>query len=123
MGTTTEIVLRDLRGTVVGHLRFRACEACRTGRIMDVWIRDSRQRQGLGRGLVHTLLGRYPGHRWSTTLQTGAGRSFFSALTDETSVPFPQGGPLCEHLAGRLTRAWHRAMGWRTVSGHAKDPC
>ncbi|WP_324787965.1 N-acetyltransferase [Streptomyces sp. H51] len=106
-------MLRDRCGAELGRLRFRACGACRAGRILDVRVVDDRRREGLGRELLLALLKRCPDHRWTTTLQTGAGRRFFTAMTEETSVPFPRGGPLCEHLTGRLTgrltRAWRRA--------------
>ncbi|MER6629704.1 N-acetyltransferase [Streptomyces sp. NPDC000987] len=102
-------MLRDRCGAELGRLRFRACGACRAGRILDVRVVDDRRREGLGRELLLALLERCPDHRWTTTLQTEAGRRFFAAMTEETSVPFPRGGPLCAHLASRLTRAWRRA--------------
>ena len=111
---TNEIVLTDDRGTVVGKLRFQSCPECRTGRIRDVWIMDTWQRQGLGRGCIEDLLTRFPDLRWTTTLQTRAGQAFFTAMTEETSVPFPAGGPLCVHLTGTMTYLWRRATSrWR----------
>ncbi|WP_373283457.1 GNAT family N-acetyltransferase [Streptomyces prunicolor] len=104
------MVLLDRRDAVVGRLRFRACRECGTGWILDVWIHDEWQRRGLGRELVHSLLALFPGFRWSTTLQTRPGRPFFTAMAEETSAPFPRGGPLCAHLSGPLTRAWRRAL-------------
>ncbi|MGW0747630.1 GNAT family N-acetyltransferase [Streptomyces sp. NPDC002817] len=102
--TPTEFVLLDQGGRLVGRLRFRVCQKCRTGRILDVWIQDSRQRQGLGRELIHSLLAQCPGYRWSTTLQTRDGRAFFSVMAQETTVALPHSGPLCRHLMGWLQR-------------------
>ncbi|WP_399185507.1 GNAT family N-acetyltransferase [Streptomyces sp. TLI_185] len=110
-------MLLDARKAVIGRLRFRTCNDCRTGRILSVWVHDTWQRQGLGRELVNALLARRPGFRWSTTGQTPLGRSFFSAMAEETSVSFPQSGALCTHLAGRFTRAWRRLVSrWRPAS-------
>lgn len=106
--STAEMVLVDSRHAEIGRLRFRMCDACRTGLILDVWILDGWQRQGLGRELVHTLVAYHSGVRWSTTRQTLHGRPFFSAMTEETLVPFPRCGALCAHLEGRFTRAWRR---------------
>ncbi|MFF4021169.1 GNAT family N-acetyltransferase [Streptomyces sp. NPDC001843] len=113
--STTEMVFLDSQHTVVGRLRFRMCGACHTGLILDVWISDDWQRQGLGRELVQTLVAHHSGVRWSTTRQTPQGRPFFSAMAEETSVPFPQRGALCVHLAGRLTRAWRRLTSRRSL--------
>ncbi|MDG9715455.1 GNAT family N-acetyltransferase [Streptomyces sp. DH24] len=106
----TEIVLLDRGDRLVGRLRFRVCPSCRTGRILDIWIGDRWQRQGLGRELTHSLLARHPGHRWSTTPQTREGRAFFREMTEETGVPLPRGGPLCRHLMGALRRGWRSAL-------------
>ena len=108
--TPTEFVLLDQGGRLVGRLRFRVCHECRTGRILDVWVHDSRQRQGLGRELVHSLLAQCPGYRWSTTLQTRDGRAFFTAMTQETGVALPHHGPLCRHLMGSFRRTWQRLL-------------
>ncbi|WP_307036100.1 GNAT family N-acetyltransferase [Streptomyces canus] len=104
--TPTGIVLLDPDNHLIGRLRFRACPACRTGRILDIWVCDAWQRQGLGRELVHSLLARRPGYRWSTTLQTRDGRAFFLAMTQETTVALPRDGPLCCHLMGSIRRTW-----------------
>ena len=107
---TTEMVLLDPRNTVIGRLRFRTCDDCRTGLILDVWILDTWHRHGLGRELVYALLAHRPGFGWSTTRQTRPGQPFFTAMTEETSVPFPQRGPLCVHLTVRFTRAWRHLI-------------
>jgi GNAT superfamily N-acetyltransferase len=105
-----EIVLRDHRRMIIGRLRFRACTACRTGRILDIWVHETHQRRGLGRELVHVLLARFRGFRWSTTPQSRQGRSFFPAMTRETAVPLPCLAPLCPHLRGPLRQACRRAI-------------
>lgn len=105
-----EMVLSDRRNAVIGRLRFRICLECRTGRILDVWILDAWQRQGLGAELVRCLLTCRPGLQWSTTLQTRQGRAFFAAMAEETSVCFPHGKPLCVHLTGRIARGWRRTV-------------
>jgi N-acetylglutamate synthase-like GNAT family acetyltransferase len=53
-GALAEIVVRDRCDSVIGRLRFRACQKCRTGRILNIWIRDTWQRQGLGRELLQS---------------------------------------------------------------------
>ncbi|MEV0634727.1 GNAT family N-acetyltransferase [Streptomyces sp. NPDC050619] len=116
--SATELVLLEGPDTLIGRLRFRTCVACRTGRILDVWVLETWQRQGLGRELVHGLLARFPDHRWSTTSQTREGRAFFAAMTRETSIPFPHRGPLCTHLSGRMARAWHALA----VTGRSARP-
>lgn len=105
-GNPTEIVLLDRDDHLVGRLRFRACQTCRTGRILDIWVRDSWQHQGLGRELVRSLLTHRAGFRWNTTSQTRDGRAFFLAMTHETTVALPHGGPLCTHLMGSIRRTW-----------------
>ncbi|WP_338894628.1 GNAT family N-acetyltransferase [Streptomyces sp. TG1A-60] len=104
----TELVLLDPCGEVIGRLRFRACVTCRTGRILDLWVGDAWQRQGLGRDLVRFLFAHRPGHRWSTTLQSRPGRAFFTAMTRETTVSLLPGGPLCPHLMGWFRRTLRR---------------
>ena len=108
--STTEVVLLDSRHTVIGRLRFRLCGACHKGLILDVWVVDEWRGQGLGRELVHTLVVRHSGVQWSTTRQTRQGRPFFSAMAQETEIPFPQSKALCVHLEGRFTRAWRRLV-------------
>ncbi|MFK0172018.1 GNAT family N-acetyltransferase [Streptomyces sp. NPDC090306] len=103
-GAVGELRLFDVRGSVVGLLRYRVCADCRTGRILDVWIRDGWQGEGRGRELLQSVLGRHPGLRWSTTQQSAAGRGFFAAMSGESSVDFPSCGPLCPHLRGWLRR-------------------
>ncbi|GGL62036.1 hypothetical protein GCM10010129_02010 [Streptomyces fumigatiscleroticus] len=103
-GTPVEIVLHGPGDRLVGRLRFSVCGPCRTGRILDIWVSEPWQHRGLGRELVLTLFARHPGHHWSTTSQTGAGRAFFTAMTEETAVSLPHGGPLCPHLRRRLRR-------------------
>ncbi|MFE7860146.1 GNAT family N-acetyltransferase [Streptomyces sp. NPDC057403] len=107
---TTEMVFVDRNGTTIGRLRFRVCCACHAGRVLDIWVHDEWQRHGLGRELVQSLLLRFPGLSWNTTLQTRQGQLFFTAMAEDTSVPFPRGGPLCPHVAGRFTHAWRRAI-------------
>lgn len=109
-GGPTELVLLDPCNRVIGRLRFRACQTCRTGRILDIWICDTWQRQGMGQELVCSLVAHRPGYRWSTTLQSGAGRAFFLAMTRETAVALPQGGPMCSHLMGWFRRTWRRLL-------------
>ncbi|MFG2456567.1 GNAT family N-acetyltransferase [Streptomyces sp. NPDC048523] len=108
--TPTEIVLRDRNDRLIGQLRFHACPACRTGRILDIWVCDAWQHQGLGRELVHCLLAHRPGYRWSTTLQTQAGRAFFLAMAQETTVAWPHAEPLCCHLTGSFRRIWRALL-------------
>jgi GNAT superfamily N-acetyltransferase len=96
----------DRDGRVVGRLRFRACRTCRAGRILDIWVCDARQRQGLGRELVHSLLAHHPGCQWTTTSQTRDGRAFFLTMARETTVAFPHDGALCRHLLGPFRRSW-----------------
>ncbi|MFJ4791078.1 GNAT family N-acetyltransferase [Streptomyces sp. NPDC088794] len=112
--TPVEIVLLDPDDHLVGRLRFRACPACRTGRILDIWVCDAWQHQGLGRELVHSLLAYHPGYRWNTTLQTRDGRAFFLAMVQETTIALPHGGPLCCHLTGSFRRTWRTLLGHRT---------
>ncbi|MGW3423667.1 GNAT family N-acetyltransferase [Streptomyces phaeochromogenes] len=119
MNTTTssaptasiEIVSLNRGNRVIGQLRFRVCKTCRAGRILDIWICDTWQGQGLGRELIHSLLARRPGYRWSTTLQSRAGRGFFTAMARKTTVALPRGGPLCSHLTGWFRR--HGSVGWK----------
>ncbi|MEU1573431.1 GNAT family N-acetyltransferase [Streptomyces collinus] len=103
-----EFVLTGSCGRVIGRLRFRTCQKCRTGRILDLWICEAWQRQGLGRELVCLLMAHCRGYRWNTTLQSHPGRAFFTAMTQETSVSLRHGSPLCPHLMGRLRRTWRR---------------
>lgn len=112
-GSPTELVLLDPCNRVIGRLRFRACRTCRTGRILDIWICDTWQRQGMGQELVCSLVAHRPGYRWSTTLQSRPGRAFFLAMTRETAVALPQGGPLCPHLMGWFRRTWRRLLDTR----------
>ncbi|WP_328687862.1 GNAT family N-acetyltransferase [Streptomyces phaeochromogenes] len=108
--TSAEIVLHDQGDSVIGRLRFRACQKCRTGRILDIWICDTWQRQGLGRELLHCMIARRPGYRWSTTLQSRQGRGFFKVMTRETTVALPHDGPLCPHLMGWFRRQKQRLL-------------
>ncbi|WP_282700617.1 GNAT family N-acetyltransferase [Streptomyces sp. CC219B] len=103
-GMPTEIVLFDGADRVIGRLTFRVCRECRTGRILDIWIDETWQREGLGRELVRGLLARHPGHAWTTTSQTRQGQAFFTAMSRETGLSLAPGGPLCPHLVGRLRR-------------------
>ncbi|MHB9858515.1 GNAT family N-acetyltransferase [Streptomyces sp. YIM S03343] len=105
-----EMVLLDPQSTVIGRLRFRTCNSCRTGLILDIWIHETFQRQGLARELVHDLLAHRHGFRWTTTRQTTLGQHFFRAMTQETSVSFSHGGPLCVHVAGPFARMWRRLI-------------
>ncbi|MGW3413124.1 GNAT family N-acetyltransferase [Streptomyces sp. NPDC000888] len=102
--TPTEIVLVDRDDHLIGRLRFRACQTCRAGRILDIWVCDSWRHQGLGRELVRSLLTHRPGYRWTTTLQTRDGRAFFLAMAQESTVILPHGSPLCCHLMGSIRR-------------------
>ena len=106
----TELVLLGSCGRVIGRLRFRTCRTCRTGRILDIWICDAWQRQGMGRELVCSLLAQRRGYRWNTTLQSHPGRAFFTALMRETTVSLHHGSPLCPHLMGWFRRAWRRLL-------------
>ncbi|MBD9701143.1 GNAT family N-acetyltransferase [Streptomyces caniscabiei] len=109
-GGTAEFILHGPCGRVIGRLRFRACRACRTGRILDLWVCEMWQRQGLGRGLVCSLFAHRRGYRWTTTLQSRPGRAFFAAMTRETALSLPHGGPLCPHLMGWFRRTWRRLL-------------
>lgn len=104
--TPTEIVLLDRDDHLIGRLCFRACQTCRTGRILDIWVCESWRHQGLGRELVHSLLAHRPNYWWNTTLQTLDGRAFLLAMAQESSVALPHGGPLCCHLMGSIRRTW-----------------
>ncbi|WP_406132152.1 GNAT family N-acetyltransferase [Streptomyces sp. NBC_00989] len=95
---------------VVGRLRFRVCSPCRTGQILDIWVSEARQRQGLGREALCCLLTRCPNYRWTTTTQSRPGRAFLLAMTQETTTDLPPGGPLCSHLRGWPSRLWHHMM-------------
>ncbi|MQY39832.1 hypothetical protein SRB17_78600 [Streptomyces sp. RB17] len=99
-----EIVLFGPGRQTVARLRFLVCADCRTGRIVDIWVSEDWQRQGLGREILHSLLALHPDHRWSTTTQSRPGRSFFAAMTRETQTGFPASGPLCPHLRGWFGR-------------------
>ncbi|WP_433446461.1 GNAT family N-acetyltransferase [Streptomyces sp. CA-142005] len=105
-----EIVHFDTGRQTVARLRFRVCADCRTGRILDIWVSEDWQRQGLGRESLHSLLALHPDHRWSTTAQSRQGRLFFAAMTRETHTGFPASGPLCPHLHGWFGRLTHRSL-------------
>ncbi|MCX5006684.1 GNAT family N-acetyltransferase [Streptomyces sp. NBC_00638] len=105
-----EIVLLAPGQHAVGRLRFQVCPDCRTGRILDIWVSEDWQRQGLGREAQRSLLALHPAHRWTTTTQSRQGRSFFTAMARETQTGFPAAGPLCPHLRGRFGRLTHRVL-------------
>ncbi|MGW0844610.1 GNAT family N-acetyltransferase [Streptomyces sp. NPDC002787] len=105
-----ELVLTGPCGRVIGRLRFRTCRTCRTGRILNLWICDAWQRQGLGRELVCFVLDQCRDYRWNTTVQSRPGRAFFAAMTRETAVSLRHGSPLCPHLMGRFRRTWRRLL-------------
>ncbi|MEU9396402.1 GNAT family N-acetyltransferase [Streptomyces sp. NPDC048324] len=107
---TNELFLADRNGIMIGRLRFSVCRDCGTGRVIDVWVPDEWQRQGLGRELVHAVFLRFPGLQWNTTAQPLPGRLFFKTMSEETSAPLQPGHPLCPHVAERFTRAWRRAV-------------
>ncbi|WP_159038119.1 GNAT family N-acetyltransferase [Streptomyces sp. WM6386] len=83
----TEIVLLDHDDHLIGRLRFRACPACRTGRILDIWVCDAWQHQGLGRELLQDfsgwvkLLKRYEVVAWGALHEYASARS--------AGFPFP----------------------------------
>ncbi|MEU8483934.1 GNAT family N-acetyltransferase [Streptomyces sp. NPDC048641] len=111
-----EVLLHDERGTLVGQVRFRLCAPCRTGRLLGIWILESRRQEGLGRRAVRVALAQGHGYRWNTTLQTRPGRGFFLAVTAHDGVPLPRGRPLCPHLMGPLGKALRRLGLWRPGS-------
>jgi GNAT superfamily N-acetyltransferase len=115
---TEELHALDLRDSVVARLRVRVCARCRTGRILDIWVERAWQRQGVGRELVEALLLAHPGHRWTTTRQTVVGRVFFTAMHEETDVPFPPGLAPCPRLGGRLGQALGRRPVCAARKGH-----
>jgi len=112
-----EVLLHDACGTLVGQVRFRLCARCRTGRILGIWILESRRQEGLGRRAMRVALAHGHGHRWNTTLQTGPGRGFFLAVTAHEGVPLPHGRPLCPHLMGPFGRVLLRLR----LSGPSHD--
>ncbi|MEU6658182.1 hypothetical protein [Streptomyces sp. NPDC046821] len=103
-GGEGELRLHDERGTLVGQVRFRLCARCRTGRLLGIWILDSRRREGLGQSALRVTLAHGNGYRWNTTLQSRAGRRFFRSVAAHEGLPLPHGRPLCPHLPGPLGR-------------------
>ncbi|MGA4843756.1 GNAT family N-acetyltransferase [Streptomyces sp. G45] len=102
-------------GQLIGHLRFRVCHRCRTGRILQIWVSEDHQRRGLGGHVLRYALEWGPGYRWSTTLQSRQGRAFFRAVAGRTGVALRSGRPACPHLRGPLSRAVTRLTGGRAV--------
>ncbi|MGW1948340.1 hypothetical protein ACWCRC_28985, partial [Streptomyces sp. NPDC001940] len=82
-----EVLLHDESGALVGQVRFRLCAPCRAGRLLGIWILESRRQEGLGRRVVRVALAHGHGYRWNTTLQTRLGRGFFLAVTAHDGVP------------------------------------
>lgn len=107
------IALHLERGPLIGQVDFRLCHACRTGRIQQIWITETWQRQGLGRQALHTALAQAPGYRWNTTTQSRQGRAFFRAMSEETGVELCSRTPPCAHLMGRYRRLWRLVRGAR----------
>ncbi|MFD3475458.1 GNAT family N-acetyltransferase [Streptomyces sp. NPDC058695] len=103
-----EVLLHDEGGALVGQVRFRLCAPCRTGRLLGIWILESRRQEGLGRRAVRVALAQGHGYRWNTTLQTRPGRGFFLAVTAHEGVPLGRGRPLCPHLLGPFGDALRR---------------
>ncbi|RVU28744.1 hypothetical protein EOT10_02430 [Streptomyces antnestii] len=107
-GGAGEVLLHDERGALVGQVRFRLCARCRTGRLLGIWILESRRQEGLGRRALRVTLAHGPGYRWNTTLQSRPGRGFFRAVAAHGAVPLSHGRPLCPHLLGGLGRVLRR---------------
>ncbi|WP_432164463.1 GNAT family N-acetyltransferase [Streptomyces sp. bgisy031] len=103
-----EVLLHDESGALVGQVRFRLCARCRVGRLLGIWILESRRQEGLGRRAVRVALARGHGYRWNTTLQTRPGRGFFLALTAHDGVRLRHGRALCPHLLGPFGNALSR---------------
>lgn len=120
-GRPIEIVLFDHRKDEIGWLRFRACRACRTGRIMGIWISEDQRRQGLGSAAVHSLLALHPGWQWTTSAKSREGRAFFSTVEEDTATDFPTAGPLCPHLRGGVRRLLQRVIGSVTERPRDED--
>ncbi|MZD06646.1 hypothetical protein GTW43_16295 [Streptomyces sp. SID5785] len=96
-------------GPPVGEIRFQVCAGCRVGRVRSLWVDEMWRREGVGSDLLGAAVGARPGFRWTTTLQSRAGRRFFAASGGRVGVSLPSGGPLCRHLTGRLERWWRRS--------------
>jgi GNAT superfamily N-acetyltransferase len=98
-------------GPPVGEIRFQVCRCCGTGRVRSLWVDEMWRGEGIGLGLLRAAVAALPGFRWTTTLQSRAGRGFFAASGPRLGVPLPAGGPLCRHLTGRMERLWRRPDG------------
>jgi hypothetical protein len=116
------VLLHDASGALVGQVRFRLCAPCRTGRLLGIWILESRRQEGLGRRAVRVTLAQGHGYRWNTTLQTRPGRGFFLAVTAHEGVPLRHGRPLCPHLLGPFGNALRRLGLWRLLRPPHDEP-
>ncbi|KUJ67388.1 hypothetical protein ACZ90_28305 [Streptomyces albus subsp. albus] len=92
------ITLLDAKGHDVGRLDYQICHECRTGYIVQIAVAGHHQRQGLGRDAVHEALAHGPGYRWVTSRQSRDGRLFFTAMAEETGLPFSPDGEACPHI-------------------------
>ncbi|MFD4987980.1 GNAT family N-acetyltransferase [Streptomyces sp. NPDC058374] len=95
-----ELVVRDSADREIGKVEFRICRACGTGHVDSVTVAPSWQGQGLAREALHRILPDDLTLTWTTSRQSGQGRAFFAAVTEETGIPFPAGQPGCAHLRG-----------------------
>ncbi|CAM5371307.1 GNAT superfamily N-acetyltransferase [Streptomyces sp. DSM 41037] len=95
-----ELVIRDGADREIGKIEFRICRACGTGHVDSVTVAPSWQGQGLAREALHRILPDDLALAWTTSRQTGEGRAFFAAVTEETGIGFPAGQPGCVHLRG-----------------------
>ncbi|WP_436737535.1 GNAT family N-acetyltransferase [Streptomyces sp. BBFR102] len=93
-----ELVIRDGADREIGKIEFRLCRACGTGHVASVTVAPSWQGQGLAREALHRILPDDLALAWTTSRQTGQGRAFFAAATEETGIDFPAARPGCAHL-------------------------
>jgi hypothetical protein len=88
----------DGAGGQVGRLDYQVCHPCRLGYVDSIAVAARWQGRGLGREAVHTALAPCPDYTWSTSRQSSQGRTFFSAMEDETDVAFPPSAGRCPHM-------------------------
>ncbi|MCL6280911.1 GNAT family N-acetyltransferase [Streptomyces albidoflavus] len=93
-----ELLILDAADREIGRIEFRLCRACGTGHVDSVTVAPSWQGQGLAREALHRILPDDLALTWTTSRQTGQGRAFFAAVTEETGIDFPAGRPGCVHL-------------------------
>ncbi|WP_151484839.1 GNAT family protein [Streptomyces albicerus] len=88
----------DGAGRQIGRLDFQVCHPCRLGYIDSIAVVARWQGRGLGREAVHTALAPCTDYKWSTSRQSSQGRTFFSAMQEETDVAFPPSAGRCPHM-------------------------